>query len=159
MNNGYIKRFTRIALLIFGIMVIQNYGYYYGYAPIKSEASACGFWDNLKYHVNNAGNGIKNGVQDFWAGATGNVQEYDDEDDSDIENTDDFYEPNEDDSDIENTDDHKDQLDPNTENLDDSQMQADKDDTENLKNQVVDEFQKTPSVYINNNDDDEEDNY
>ena len=43
MNNGYIKRFTRIALLIFGIMVIQNYGYYYGYAPIKSGASACGF--------------------------------------------------------------------------------------------------------------------
>ena len=149
MNNGYIKRFTRIALLIFGIMVIQNYGYYYGYAPIKSGASACGFWDNLKYHVKNAGNGIKNGAQDFWAGATGNTQEYDDED----ENQD--YE---DDSGIENTDDDQDQIDANKKNLDDSQAQTDEDDTQNLEDKVVDQSQNTPSVYTNN-DMEEEDNY
>jgi len=55
MENGSLKRFTRVLLLIFGIVVVQTYGAVCSAVkPIKKQTYAQGLWKKFRGKVQNA---------------------------------------------------------------------------------------------------------
>ena len=60
MENGIVKRFTRVLLLMLGIIVVQTYGASCGAVkPSKKQVSAQGFWKKLRSKVQNFVKGTK----------------------------------------------------------------------------------------------------
>lgn len=67
MENGSLKRFTRVLLLIFGIIVVQTYGAVCSSVkPIKKQTYAQGLWRRFRKNLQNVLGIVKQEAKDAY---------------------------------------------------------------------------------------------